>query len=161
MIGDNPRPRVVFDCMVYLQATISESGPAAALLRLVDSQAISLFVSNEILDEVQSVLTRPKIRRKNPALTDERINALIIRLAETATLIGEVQQHFHYERDPKDEKYINLAIEVGAEYLVSRDNDLLDLMKGKSEESRKFQERFKSLKVIDPVEFLSIVNPKK
>jgi predicted nucleic acid-binding protein len=51
MKGDNPRPRVVFDCMIYLQATINDSGPAAALLRLVDSGAISLFVSEEILEE--------------------------------------------------------------------------------------------------------------
>ena len=55
MSGDNPRPRVVFDCMVYLQATVSESGPAAALLRLVDSDAFSLFVSEEILEEVRQV----------------------------------------------------------------------------------------------------------
>ena len=48
---DNPRLRVVFDCMVYLQVTVSESGPAAALLRLVDSDAFSLFVSEEILEE--------------------------------------------------------------------------------------------------------------
>jgi len=39
------RPRVVFDCMVYLQATVSESGPAAALLRSLDNDALSLFVS--------------------------------------------------------------------------------------------------------------------
>jgi hypothetical protein len=33
MSKDDPRPRVVFDCMIFLQATASESGPAAALLR--------------------------------------------------------------------------------------------------------------------------------
>ena len=71
MSEDNPRSRVVFDCMIYLQATVSESGPAAALLRLVDRNALSLFVSNEILDEemenyltaaglvIEEVITRP------------------------------------------------------------------------------------------------------
>lgn len=56
MSGEHPRPRVVFDCMVYLQATVSESGPAAALLRLVDRDAFSLCVSEEILEEVREVL---------------------------------------------------------------------------------------------------------
>lgn len=37
MSKDDARPRVVFDCMIFLQATVSESGPAAALLRLVDT----------------------------------------------------------------------------------------------------------------------------
>jgi len=43
------RPRVVFDCMIYLQATISKTGPAAALLRLIDNDEITLFVSHDIL----------------------------------------------------------------------------------------------------------------
>jgi predicted nucleic acid-binding protein len=67
--GD-PRPRVVFDCMIFLQATASESGPAAALLRLVERNVLSLFVSREILDEVRDVLSRSKIRRNNPDITD-------------------------------------------------------------------------------------------
>jgi predicted nucleic acid-binding protein len=68
--GD-PRPRVVFDCMIFLQATASESGPAAALLRLVERNVLSLLVSREILDEVRDVLSRSKIRRNNPDITDD------------------------------------------------------------------------------------------
>jgi predicted nucleic acid-binding protein len=60
MNEDDPRQRVVFDCMVYLQATVSESGPAAALLRLVDSDALLLFVSDDILEEVRDVLPAQK-----------------------------------------------------------------------------------------------------
>jgi putative PIN family toxin of toxin-antitoxin system len=82
MNEDDPRPRVVFDCMVYLQATVSESGPAATLLRLIDNDALSLFVSNDILEEVREVLSRPKMRERNPNLTDERVDALINRVLE-------------------------------------------------------------------------------
>ncbi len=156
MMGET-RPRVVFDCMVYLQAGISESGPAAVLLRSVEAQKLSLFVSDEILEEVRDVLPRPKIRRKIPGLTDLRINAFLTRVSEKATVVREINQHFQFNRDPKDEKYINLALEVGAEFLVSRDNDLLDLMKSDSEESRIFQKQFKSLTILDPVDFLAML----
>lgn len=161
MSEDNPRPRVVFDCMVYLQATVSETGPAAALLRLVDSDAFSLFASDDILEEVRDVLSRPKIRRRNPAITDERVDALVTRLREKATVVNDVQQHFVYSRDPKDEKYINLAIEARADYIVSRDNDLLYLMTGYTDECKDFRRRFRLLKIVEPVEFLKLITVAK
>lgn len=154
MSGDNPRSRVVFDCMIYLQATVSESGPAAALLRLVDRNALSLFASNEILDEVREVLSRSKIRERNSALTDERVDAFITRLSEKATIVNDVPLHFTYTRDPKDENYINLAVEVEADYIVSRDRDLLDLMTGHTDECKDFRRRFRPLNIIEPVELL-------
>ena len=67
MSEENPRPRVVFDCMVYLQATVNESGPAAALLRLVDNDEIALFVSREVLEEVREVLSRPEDSSAKPS----------------------------------------------------------------------------------------------
>jgi putative PIN family toxin of toxin-antitoxin system len=157
MSEDDPRPRVVFDCMIFLQATASESGPAAALLRLVDRKVLSLFVSREILNEVRGVLSRPKIRKKNSDLTSERVDALITRLLEKGAIVDAVPQHFSYVRDPRDEKYINLAIEVEADYIVSRDQDLLDMMTGHTDECKDFRRRFRSLKVIGPVEFLKTV----
>ena len=152
MSKDDPRPRVVFDCMIFLQATASESGPAAALLRLVDSNVLSLFVSREILDEVREVLSRSKLRKKNPDITGERVDALLTRVSDKAAIVDTVPQHFSYVRDPRDEKYINLAIEVEADYLVSRDQDLLDLMTGCADECKDFRRRFRSLKVAGPVE---------
>jgi putative PIN family toxin of toxin-antitoxin system len=119
MTDGDPRPRVVFDCMIYLQATANESSPAAALLRMMDDSIISLFVSNDILDEVRDVLSRPKIRQKNLRITDQRVDALLTRLAEQGTLLESVPKHFSYERDPKDEKYINLAVEANASYLLT------------------------------------------
>jgi predicted nucleic acid-binding protein len=78
------KPRVVFDCMVFLQAAARGKGPAAACLRLLDTDAIVLLVSDEALREVRDVLRRPCLRQKNPALTDERIALLFQHLAEKA-----------------------------------------------------------------------------
>lgn len=148
------RPRVVFDCMIYLQAIASESSPAAALLRMMDDSTISLFVSNDILDEVRDVLSRPLIRQKNPRITDERVDALLTRLAEKGILLESVPKLFSYERDPKDEKYINLAVEADAAYLVSRDSDLLDLMREDLAGSKDFRQQFPTLTILNPVAFL-------
>jgi predicted nucleic acid-binding protein len=41
---------------------------------------------------------------------------------------AEVPVFFHYDRDPDDEHVLNLAIATKATYVVTRDNDLLDLM---------------------------------
>jgi putative PIN family toxin of toxin-antitoxin system len=159
MSKDDPRPRVVFDCMIFLQATASESGPAAALLRLVERNVLSLFVSREILDEVRDVLSRTKLQKKNPDITSERVDALITRVAEKGAIVETVPEHFSYVRDPRDEKYINLAIEVEADYIVSRDQDLLDLRTGYTDECKDFRRRFRSLRIIGPVEFLKSVGP--
>jgi predicted nucleic acid-binding protein len=60
-------------------------------------------------------------------------------------------------RDIDDEPYLKLAIEAEANYLVSRDKDLLDLMTGYDNECKEFRQRFRSLAVIEPIEFLTAV----
>ncbi|MCI0389354.1 MAG: hypothetical protein MOB07_11405 [Acidobacteria bacterium] len=54
----------------------------------------------------------------------------------------------------QDEQYVNLAGAVDAHYLVSRDKDLLDLNTGHSVECKEFRQRFRPLKVIQPLDLL-------
>ena len=65
-------PKVVFDCNVYLQALIKETGPAAACLTLFENGAIELYVSEALLTELRDVLTRPKLQLRYSRLTEER-----------------------------------------------------------------------------------------
>ena len=57
-------------------------------------------------------------------------------------------------RDPDDEPYLNLALEADAQFLVTRDRDLLDLMRSDTKEGRDSQSRFPDLKIVDPVMFM-------
>ena len=154
MSSATEEPRVVFDCMIFLQATASESGPSFQCLRKVETDELCLFVSQEILDEVRAVLLRPKVQRKLPLLTPERVDALLKRLRMKAILATDIPQVFQYERDPKDEKYVNLALAVNAQYLVSRDLDLLALMDDTLLAGKDFRERFPYLRILNPVAFL-------
>lgn len=147
----------VFDCMIYLQAAVNEKSPAAELFRQVEKGNIRLFVSDETLDEIHCVFTRQKILAKYPHLTAGYVEIFLVRVLSKAELITKIPVHFEYSRDPKDGQYINLAVEAESNYIVSRDNDLLDLMKDYTDEAKDFRRRFRQIKIVNPVEFLQII----
>ena len=118
---------------------------------------MQLLLSEEILAELTGVLKRPTIRSRYPELTDEIVEDFLKTLRNSAQITTDLPKRFSYPRDIDDEPYLNLAIETEATYLVSRDKDLLDLMTGYSDECKEFRQRFRSLTVIEPIEFLKKV----
>jgi len=151
------KPRVVFDCNVLLQAVAREKSVAAKCLNFAESGLIQLCVSREVLAEVEDVLNRPEIRAHFPDLSDEIVGAFLKRLQKLSVLVRLVPKEFSYPRDEDDEPYINLAVAAGANFIISRDRDLLDLMTGYTNECKEFRQRFRSLKVIEPIGFLKLL----
>src|ERR671926_1776999 len=78
------------------------------------------------------------------------------RLQKLYTLVRLVPKKFSYPRDEDDEPYINLAGAAAADFIVSRDNGLLDLMTGHADECKEFRQRFRPLRVIEAVELLRL-----
>jgi putative PIN family toxin of toxin-antitoxin system len=152
-----PENLVVFDCVVFLQGLIKESGPAATCLEHFEQGRFSLAISSEILTELHDVLSRSHLRQSFPRLTEEKLEQLIDLLLLKGKLFRNVPRVFDLPRDPDDEPYINLAIEAGARFLVTRDRDLLDLMNWETKEGRGFQSRFAQLKILNPVDFLRML----
>ncbi len=146
--------------MIYLQGAARTKNPANACFELVKNEVVELYLSRETLAEIEEVLTRPKFRNRFPSLTDEMIQVFLDDVKSKAEILKNVPSHFSFARDPKDEKYINLAIEAAADYIVSRDNDLLDLMTDFTDEAKEFRQRFRPLKVVEPTGFLRIVREK-
>lgn len=143
------RPRVVFDCNLFPQAVLSSGGPAAACMDLVDKGKITLVVSPDVLAEARDVLTRPKLTRKFAALTPERVERFLAHIEARAEMVNDVPHTIELPRDPKDEPYINLAVASGARYLVTRDQDLLDLIADES-----LRRHAPALTILDPVALL-------
>jgi putative PIN family toxin of toxin-antitoxin system len=130
---------VVFDCNVLLQAAARTSGPSAACLRLAENGFFHLFISEEVLTELVEVMNCPKVRALFPVLTDEIVEEFVDHLKIIAQTISHIPSRFSYQRDVGDEPYINLAVEAKADYIVSRDKDLLDLMTGYTDECKDFR----------------------
>lgn len=155
------KPRVVFDCNVLLQAAAREKGVAAKCLRLAESGFVQLCLSREVLTEVEDVLNRPEIRAHFSDLNDEIVGAFLIRLQKLSIFVRSVPKKFSYPRDEDDEPYINLAIAADAGFIISRDRDLLDLMTGHTDDCKEFRQRFRSIKVVGPLEFLKLIEEKR
>jgi putative PIN family toxin of toxin-antitoxin system len=153
-VSEGGLPGVVFDCVVYLQAVAGPSGPAARLLGLLEAGRFTLYVSDHVLAEVREVLERPRVRAKNPAVTDETTRELLDRLARIATKVADVPSLFSLPRDPDDEPYVNLALAADADYLVTRDRDLLDLMNDPG-----FRASHPRLIILNPVALLQVLTP--
>jgi putative PIN family toxin of toxin-antitoxin system len=148
------RPGAVFDAMVFLQAMVSDQGPAFACQRLVEDGKLILFVSPAVLDEVKDIANRPRLRQKFKNLSPENVQAFLEDLDAIAVPIVDVPHVFAYPRDPDDEPYINLAIAAAAKYLVSWDKDILDLM-----HDEEFRKTFPSLMILNPVALLAEFSP--
>ncbi|MGI8641003.1 MAG: putative toxin-antitoxin system toxin component, PIN family [Pyrinomonadaceae bacterium] len=153
---DSTEIPAVFDCNILIQATTNSRNPASACFRLVENKVVKLFVSEKTLQELEEVLNRPYIKNRFK-FTDEVIREFLDKVRNLATVLKNVPKSFSLPRDVDDKEYINLAIESEADYIVTRDKDLLDLMKGYDVESKEFRQRLRPLKIVEPIAFLKIV----
>ena len=146
---------VVFDTNIILQAILSESGPADECLRFVFNGKVRMVTTDAVVGEIEDVISRPKLVSKYPQLRTDRPSQLIAKIRSEAGFISQPPNIYRFERDRKDEIFINLAIAVNADYLVSRDNDLLDLRLDED-----FIASFPKLKIASPFEFLQTIRAK-
>lgn len=149
--------KVIFDCNIIWQSFFFAGGVAAKCKKLADDEKVILFISSEILTEMREVMTRPEFLAKFETVTEAMVEKYLEQLAKKSVFIRSVPKSFALSRDPDDEAYINLAIESEADYIVTRDNDLLDLMTGFSVEAKEFRQKTRPLKIVEPTEFLRIV----
>ena len=116
------KQRFVFDTNVLISAFLfSQSKPRQALDKAQDIGV--LIFSSSVFSELREVLYRPKFDRY---LTEERRQELLEDLTQTAHFI-DVTEQISECRDPKDNKYLELAVSGQAECIVTGDDDLLVL----------------------------------
>jgi len=112
----------VFDVNVIISAVLLPgSKPESALRKAQDLG--ELLVSESIWLELEQVLARPKFNRY---ITLEERNEFLVDLSETVQFI-KVTEQINECRDPKDNKYLELAVSGKAECIVTGDDDLLVL----------------------------------
>jgi len=113
--------RVVLDTNVLVSAIISEGKPRE-LLRKGISKEYRIVTSDLILNELATVLRRPKFRTDK-----DEIHRIILALMQTAEVVDVVSKFSLVEEDPKDDMVVETAYDGRADFIVSGDSHLLAL----------------------------------
>jgi putative PIN family toxin of toxin-antitoxin system len=109
------------DTNIYVSA-LAIGGKPIELLRLANAGKIELAVSDAILDEIATVLARPKFGWSAERIQDAR--QAIRKLARHVTPTERVEA---VKDDPTDNIILECAQAAGSDYIVSGDKHLLRL----------------------------------
>ncbi len=140
--------------MIHLQAASNPTGASGECVRRAVLGQVELFLSLEVLVEVRDVLTRPRTLKKFPHLTPAVVNVYLRTVGRFGTVLPDPPAVVSLPRDPKDEKYLNLAVAANASVIVSRDNDLLDLMTPNNPDGTAFRTAHPTINILEPAAFL-------
>jgi uncharacterized protein len=122
-------PRVFIDTNVWISAFLNGAGAPARILAAFLSGLFVPVVSRALLDEIEDVLQRPRVHRRC-RFTDEEIALILSELRDRA-IEAFPRGDLHVCRDPDDDIMLETALLGGAQFAVSRDDDIkrdLDLM---------------------------------
>jgi len=132
--------KIVLDANIYISSLFWKGNP-----RLVVERAIKkldeLYITNEILNEIEEVIGRPKFHADK-----NKIEYYIKSIEEIARKIIVKNRIKKGSRDKKDNKYIECGIAGNADYIISGDIHLLELKK------------YKNIKIVTAKEYLEIIS---
>jgi putative PIN family toxin of toxin-antitoxin system len=118
--------RAVLDANVIVSAVLTTAGIPAQILDAWRTERFALLVSAPILEEVARVLEYPRLARLHH-WPQAKIRDFVAELAYLGIMTpGEITLNV-VRNDPADNRYLECAVEGAADYLVSGDQDLLDL----------------------------------
>jgi len=129
----------VFDTNILVSAALRRNSlPREALDKALLHGRI--LVSEETVSELREVLFRPKF---------DKYVSIETRLAFLTTLLSEAEEVLITDqiimcRDPKDDKFLDVAVNGGAVCIISGDNDLLVL------------HPFREIPILVPRDFLNL-----
>jgi putative PIN family toxin of toxin-antitoxin system len=116
--------RVVIDTSVFVSALIGKHGSAPAhVLRAFAEDKLAVVVCPGLLDELERVLARPKIRRY---VDEANAREYVERIRLHATVVDDPDSVPVVTRDPADDYIVALARQEHVDAIVSVDLDLLD-----------------------------------
>jgi putative PIN family toxin of toxin-antitoxin system len=132
------RDRVVLETNVLISGLLSTTSTPALAVEKAITKA-QLVATSETLRELIEKLLQPKFDRY---VSRERREALLQRLASLVEII-EVLQPVLASRDPKDDKFLEAAVNGRADVIVTGDTDLLDL------------NPFRGIAIVTPADYLA------
>ena len=131
--------KVVFDTNILLSASMWHGNPYK-LVQKVQNKELELYISSDILIELERALSLPKF-----GLAEKEIANFLDYFVDISNLVYPIEDINAVKTDPSDNAIIECAIEAKADYIVSGDRDLLNL------------KEFRGIKIIKARELIKLL----
>jgi putative PIN family toxin of toxin-antitoxin system len=120
----------------------------AEIIKAAEQYRVSILTSEEIVTEVNQVLTYPKLKKTYQAerLRREDLIETVLKIAKFVKVTKKIKL---VKEHPADDKFIECAFAAGADYIVSGDNHLLKVA------------CYKKTQIVSVNEFLQLIEAKR
>lgn len=119
--------RIVLDTGVLVSATLIPQGIFAKVLDAWRDQDYELLLSPSISKEIADTIKQPHLRERH-GWSDEEVDDFLEGLELFGRMTPGELTVTELEADPDDDKYLACAVEGAADYVVSRNALLQDLI---------------------------------
>lgn len=119
--------RIVIDTNVLVSAIIDNGKPRQLVIKLLEEHTVIL--SRQMLAELNDVITRDKFHFKS-----SQVNQFLSIIISNSRIVSDNPRFQVVSQDPDDDVVHNTAYSGKADYIITGDKHLLDLMKFKQTE---------------------------
>lgn len=131
--------KALLDTNIYISAILFKGKPRLVFQDLID-EVFTGYISKEILDEIESTLSKPKFK-----LDNNFIQIVLSEIRDITTFVKNKPIQDYLElRDRDDYHILESAFAAEVDYLITGDKDLLTLQK------------IKNFSIVTPNEYLSL-----
>ncbi|MBI2628585.1 putative toxin-antitoxin system toxin component, PIN family [Candidatus Pacearchaeota archaeon] len=135
--------KIVLDTNIWLSA-IFWKGEANKLVENLINKKIYIIITENILSEIIEVLNREEKFQKFIENRKQKIEDLIRTILSFSTLIKTKSRFDLIKEHPKDNIILEAAFDGKANFIISYDNHILNMIE------------FKGIKILKPDEFLKL-----
>jgi len=140
--------KIVLDTNVFVSALINPRGKPAQILNYVFESKVRLFTSPSIIEELERVLSYPKLVKRH-GLEKEELKKFVSDLLSILSLVEGKKAIEVIAEDPADNNYLSCALDAKADFIVSGDIHLLNLRE------------YEGIQIITPAQFLEMLEKEK
>jgi len=137
--------KAVLDSGVLVSAFLTPKGVSAELLYLAYQEVFQIYLCDEIFKEIKRVLLEYPHIRKYYSYSNRQVTMFCEGLRAAVNLVTKLPSIKTIINDPNDDMVVACAVKAKANYIVTRDDDMLILKK------------YKWIKIVPPEEFIEIL----
>lgn len=136
--------RVVLDTNVWLSAIFWE-GEASKIIEVCEKNKAEIIITEDILSEIIDVLNKESKFQKFIEDRKQKVEDLVRTILSIANLIETESKLDLIKEHPKDNIILEAALDGKADYIISYDKHILNMIE------------FREIKILKPGEFLKLI----